>query len=95
LETTPPATISFDVGDVEDVISHLGEFRMLMWPGVEKEYKLGQKLAVIPDPFWATEPDVNNQNTLLHIRDPRFGWLHYAIPRGEAQKLVNLHPKIS
>ena len=87
--TTPPASIRFDAGDVDDIISHLGEFRMLMWPEVEKEFKLGQRVGVISDPFWATEPDVNHQNTLLHMRDPRFGWLHYAIPRDEALKLVN------
>jgi hypothetical protein len=27
-------------------------------------------------------------NSLLHIRDPRYGWLHYWIPKGEAAKLA-------
>jgi hypothetical protein len=44
------------------------------------------------DPNWATEPAVINQgfHTILHIRDPRFGWLHYALPRDEARNLAAL-----
>jgi len=29
-------------------------------------------------------------NTLLHLRDPRFGWLHYMVPREEARKLARV-----
>jgi hypothetical protein len=33
------------------------------------------------------------ENSLLHIRDARFGWLHYAIPRAEARKLAEFPHK--
>jgi hypothetical protein len=33
-----------------------------------------------------TKPE--NSGSILHICDPRYGWLHYLIPREEALKLV-------
>src|SRR5260370_37552977 len=59
-----------------------------MWPEVKKIYRSGQAVKAIPDPLWMTEPDANEGNTLLHIRDPRYGWLHYMIPREDARKLA-------
>jgi hypothetical protein len=39
------------------------------------------------DPRWYSEPDALLGESLLHIRDPRFGWLHYALPRESARAL--------
>jgi hypothetical protein len=86
--TNPPAVLRLDVADVVDLLSHLGDFRSVMWPEEPKIYELGQRVAVIPDPIWSTEPDRDRGDTLLHIRDPRYGWLHYMIPREEARKLA-------
>lgn len=81
--------MTLDVEEVVGIIANLGDFRVRMWPGEPKIYKLGQTVTVIPDPIWATEPDREHRDTLLHIRDPRFGWLHYLIPRDEARKLAD------
>jgi hypothetical protein len=86
--TTPPVALQLDVGGIEDILTHLGDFRSVMWPEVTKIYRSGQPVKAIPDPLWMTEPDANEGNTLLHIRDPRYGWLHYMIPREEARKLA-------
>lgn len=93
-QTTPPTSLNMDIGEVEGVIAGLGLLRADMWPQVSKVYKLGQGIIDDPviDPSWGTEPAVINQgfHTILHIRDPRFGWLHYALPRDEARNLAAL-----
>jgi hypothetical protein len=86
--TDPPVALQLDVSSVDEILKNLGEFRELMKPEIPPEYSLGQKVAAIPDPAWRTEPDALMGNSILHIRDPRFGWLHYMIPRGEARKLA-------
>lgn len=86
--TEPPATLKLDAQGVEEILSNLGEFRALMKPEIPRDYALGQKSEAIPDPKWVTEPDALMGNSLLHIRDPRFGWLHYLIPKAAAQKLA-------
>ena len=79
----------FSAETVSELIIKLGEARAQMTPAVERDYKLGQVVATIPDPIWATEPDLMQGLSLLHIRDQRFGWLHYAFPPNEAAKLGN------
>jgi hypothetical protein len=86
--TTPPVALQLDVAGIEDILKNLGDFRSVMWPEVTKIYRLGQMVKAIPNPIWATEPDAIEGNTLLHIRDPRYGWLHYMLPREEARKLA-------
>jgi hypothetical protein len=93
-QTTPPTSLKMDIGEVEGVIAGLGGLRADMWPQVSKAYRLGQGIIDDPvvDPNWGTEPAEINQgfHTILHIRDPRFGWLHYALPRDEARNLAAL-----
>ena len=59
-----------------------------MKPEIPMTYAMGQKVAAIPDPAWVTEAELMQGNTVLHIRDPRYGWLYYMIPKEEARKLV-------
>lgn len=86
--TDPPVQLRLDVGAVEDMLRNLGEFRGGMLPEVPREYAFGQKVLAVPDPIWRTQPDAMLGNSLLHVRDPRFGWLHYLIPKLEALKLA-------
>ena len=37
-----------------------------------------------------TEPEMMLGNSVLHIRDPRYGWLHYVLSRKSARKLAGL-----
>ncbi len=87
--TTPSVMLRWDAGTVEDTLEQLGNYRADMWPDVPSNFQLGQQVRAISNPRWATEPTLETGETLLHIRDPRFGWLHYVIPRDEARKLSN------
>ena len=76
-----------DVAGVEKILENLGKLRSLMQPAIPSDQAVGQKVAAVSNPRWVTEPDIMRGDSLLHIRDPRYGWLHYLLPRGEAQKL--------
>jgi hypothetical protein len=88
--TTPPVAFQLDVDAVEDMLKNLGMFRAGMTPEVPKTFAQAQKVSAVLDPGWVTEPDAMMGDSLLHIRDPHFGWLHYLLPKAEAQKLAHL-----
>lgn len=86
--TDPPVALVLDTTGVDSILNNLGDFRSHMKPEIQPDFPQGQKVVAIPDPRWVTEPDILMGNSILHIRDPRFGWLHYLIPKDEARKLV-------
>ncbi len=86
-DTEPRVSLKLGVDAVEDILANLGEFRGGMSPEVKRDWAGGQKVRAVPDPRWYTEPDLMRGDSLLHIRDPRFGWLSYLLPREEARKL--------
>ncbi len=91
----PPVQLKLDSEQIDNLLVNLGEFRSHMEPPVSDDWALGQKLGALPDPRWAAEPDLMQGDSLLHLRDPRYGWLHYLIPRHEAAKLGDLLKKQS
>ena|SRR5947208_51405 len=88
--TTPSVALQLTLSDIEDMLKNLGNFRALMQPPVASDFSLGQTVLSIPDPRWVAEPDALLGNSILHLRDPRFGWLHYLIPRETAKKLSDV-----
>jgi hypothetical protein len=88
--TQPQIALKLSVADMENMLEKLGAFRAQMQPPREPSYAPGQKCECVPNPAWLTEPDALLGNTLLHLRDPRFGWQHYMIPREEARKLARV-----
>jgi hypothetical protein len=86
--TEPPVSLTLDVAAIEEMLKFLGIFRAGLAPEIPMWFALGQTVEAIPDPAWITEADAMLGNSLLHIRDPRYGWLHYMIPRAEARKLA-------
>ncbi len=82
--------LKLDAGQIDDMLVNLGEFRSYMEPPVHADWAPGQKVGVISNPRWFSEPELMEGNSLLHIRDPRYAWLHYMIPRGEAEKLSDI-----
>lgn len=87
--TSPVIVFSLNAAEIENMLENLGHFRALMQPPRQpQKFSLGQKVEAIFNPAWATEPDALNGDSLLHLRDPRFGWSHYLIPREEARKLA-------
>lgn len=86
--TDPPVAVQWKAAAVDEHLQKLGEFRANMRPEISKTFALGQLVGAVPNPAWMTEPDAMQGDPLLHIRDPRFGWLHYLIPKEEARKLA-------
>jgi hypothetical protein len=75
--TNPPVALKLNASYVEDMLKNLGEFRALKQPVVPSDWTLSQQVQAIPNPRWFAEPEMMLGNTVLHLRDPRFGWLHY------------------
>ena len=88
--TNPPVALVFDASGVDNLLLHLGDFRASMTPKFQSAFAVGQKVSVVPDPAWTTEPDLMQGHSLLHLGDPRYGWLHYLLPPHEAEKLGRL-----
>src|SRR3954452_1828683 len=79
--STPPIAMKMDVRAIEEFLKNLGELRYAMRPEIPKTFARGQQVSAVPDPAWVTEPDVMQGNSIIHIRDPRYGWLHYVFPK--------------
>ena len=90
LPTVPPVAVKLSAEAVDDVLRNLGDFRARMRPPVASAWPPAQKFHAIAGPRWVTEPEVMMGNSVLHIRDPRYGWLHYVLPRRSARKLARL-----
>lgn len=91
--TSPPVALRIDVAMVEDMLRNLGEFRAQMEPAVPAQFAMGQKVGAVPDPVWVSEPDLLQGHSLIHLRDPRYGWMHYLLPPHEAAKLATFLSK--
>jgi hypothetical protein len=85
--STPPVALKLSTAEVENVLRKLGEFRSAMKPPVAARLQRAQKVAAVINPTWAIEPEMLLGNALLHLRDNRFGWLHFNVPREEARKI--------
>ncbi len=89
--TNPPMVLKLNAAGVDAILQGLGGLRSAMQPTVAPDFAAGQQFLAVPHPSWLTEADALQGNAVLHLRDPRFGWLHYMIAREEARKLaVNL-----
>ena len=89
IPTEPPVRIRWDTAGVETLQKSLGVFRERMQPKIPATFAVGQGLRVEAaiNPGWSAEPEMLEGNSLLHIRDARFGWLHFVFPRAQAAKL--------
>lgn len=82
--TVPPQALKLDVAGIENLLRKLGDFRSAMEQRVPKTFERGQKVAAISNPRWLLEQDIMLGVSLVHLRDPRYGWLHFALPKSEA-----------
>jgi hypothetical protein len=85
--TTPPMALKLSTAEVENVLKNLGEFRSAMKPLVAARFQQTRKVAAVINPTWAIESEMLLGNALLHLRDTRFGWLHFNLPREKARKI--------
>jgi hypothetical protein len=85
--TDPPATLLMDTNDVVEMLELLGKARVTLKPPVPQTSPPGPKFVSIGDPLWRCENEPMNGDSLLHLRDPRYGWLHFLLPRASAKHL--------
>ena len=85
--TEPEVVLKLTTSDIDLMLENLGVFRASMLPSHAPDWAVGQTVGAILNPRWTTESDALLGNSLLHLRDPRFGWQHYMIPKEEARKL--------
>lgn len=88
--TDPVVTFVMTTEVLDELLANLGVFRSQMEPEVPREFALGQRVPAVAGPAWATEPDIMAGETLLHLRDPRFGWLHFLISRWDAKSIADI-----
>jgi hypothetical protein len=93
LDGGPDASVRLDADEIDRLLGELGEMRARMQPEVPYEPDLNGSFSVVSDPRWATHGEIMDGNSFFHVRDPRFGWLSYVLPRKEAQKLSVLLAK--
>lgn len=88
LPTTPPSQMTFTLEQVDAFLVNMGQMRAMMEPPVAADMQPGQQVEAIPDPRWYVEKaQLATDGSVLNIRDPRYGWLHYFIPRDTALHL--------
>lgn len=86
--SNPPVSIRWSTADLEKMLGQLGKLREIMQPEVPNEpFPMGQVVAVIRNPTWTAEPTRGESDSLLHLRHPSYGWLHFFLPNSEARKL--------
>lgn len=84
----PLIRIELDTVEVDDVLANLGEMRSLMQPEHPTDLDGTQPGSTVFNPRWIFEHKPVLPHSVLHIRDPRYGWLHYAIPRDIGETLA-------
>jgi len=90
VSTNPPVVLTLDAAQTDEMLENLGRFRAAMTPGHSATFAPGQKVVCARNPAWLAELDMMQGDSLLHLRDPHFGWRHYLIPREEAKKLADV-----
>ena len=83
-----PTPITLDVKGVEDLLENLGRFRMKMSPEIPRALAEGTEVFPVVDPIWRIQDDPKTGAIVISIRDPRYGWLTYAMPRETASHLI-------
>lgn len=89
IEANPPIQIRLTATEVDEILNGLGTLRASMKPEVS-ERRPKSATNGVKNPVWYAQPEIMRGDTILQIRDPRFGWLAYLIPRQNAAKLGQL-----
>jgi hypothetical protein len=89
VQADPPVRVDLDAVEIDDVIKNLGEMRVMMRPEHPVYFDSVQAAYTIFNPHWACEYDPALAHTVLHIRDPRYGWLHYVMPIDARMELAS------
>jgi hypothetical protein len=85
----PAAVCIKSTAVVESDIAVLGLARTRLLPAVPESWPGGRVAGCYRDPAYSIEHDALAGDVLIHLRDERFGWLHYIVTRDRALDFAN------
>lgn len=88
IETDPRVVLRLDAQGVDLLVSQLGRARERMQPAHPEAYPSKEPGRAVADPQHVVDVDLRTENPLLHVRDPKFGWLHYMLTRAKCRRLA-------
>lgn len=94
LDFTGAPPLNLDVALVEELQRRLGEARAGMMPEVPALVTVDAPFSAVSSPRWVISPAGIPGGSLLNIRDPRYGWLHFLIPAEDGRKLLDFFTKL-
>lgn len=83
-------TVGLSIEALESLLAGLAQAREQMTPPVpvgEEAIKTKITLQSTLHPHWYVGGNLQIDAVLLHWRHPGFGWLHFALPKQEAERL--------
>lgn len=80
-------TVVLDTSATSNLLTKLGRARSDMIPSVAAKQPAEPLVRAVPDPVIEVEGEAMESLTLLNLRDPRFGWLHYSLKPEQARQL--------
>jgi len=86
----PQVTLSLDAAHLDMFIKALADARGALLPEHPMDLAPGTKVNAVTDPRWSTAQEPLTGGSVLHLRDPRYGWMHFVLPRHEAARLGKL-----
>ena len=88
--TDPPIVMSFTADSLEGLLKSAMEVRAALNPPHAVDFAFGQTVQAVENPRVVSELDTRTGRSLLHIRHPGYGWLHFLLPKANAAKLAEL-----
>jgi hypothetical protein len=85
----PAAVCIKSTAVVESDIALLGLARTRLLPAVPESWPGAMVAGCYRDPAYSIEHDALAGDVLIHLRDERFGWLHYIVTRDRALDFAN------
>lgn len=83
----PPVSLDLDTAGIEALLRGFAEVRAKMKPPVPAGWEGGQMAAGVRSPGFVCEEEALQGGSLLHLRHPGLGWLHFAFPAEAARRL--------
>lgn len=83
--------LSLDAPNVDALLRNLSELRARMTTKHAPKWNPAiQKFEALYDPAWQAAPEMKGGRSVLHVRHPGFGWLHFSLPKRAAARLSKI-----
>lgn len=87
----PPIISKMTTAEVDSSLLHLAAARSALLPEIPQTWEGGKVTEnVMRDPAWRLETDRLAGDSLLHLRHPHFGWVHFIFSKAEAKGIGQL-----